>query len=78
MKIDTESNSEFYWGRTFRNAPDIYLDGQEVQHPYILAADAEAGTVTVAKMNGSAPCFAGGRYITETLTGTVEINGDLR
>jgi hypothetical protein len=76
VKVTTDSDSALYWARQFRFSPDIYLDGKVVDHDYILEADEEAGTVIVAKMNGSSPCFAGGRYLTETLTGTVEIRGE--
>ena len=76
MRVTTDSDSALHWARHFRLSPEILLNGRVVEHDYILEADEEAGTITVAKMNGSSPCFAGGKYLTETLTGKVEIKGD--
>lgn len=38
-----------------------------------MEADDETGTVEVMQMNGAYPVYAGGRFLTKTLTGKVEI-----
>lgn len=74
MKISVEQKSEDFWINKFPGAQhgiEIFLDGSPVEHVY--EADDEAGTVKVIKHNGAYPIFAGGVYVTETLTGKVEI-----
>ena len=74
MKISVEKEHPDFWIPKFPDAKhgiEIFLDGSPVEHVY--EADDEAGTVKVIKHNGAYPIFAGGRYVTETLTGKVEI-----
>lgn len=78
MRISTDSASTLYWGRFYVSEPELHFDGAPFAHDYIVAASEEEGTITVAKMNGSAPIFAGGEYITDTLVGDVKIIGELR
>ncbi len=74
MRVSSQPDSPLYWKKHFRQDPEILLDGNPIAN--VLEADDEAGEVVVIKHNGAYPIFAGGRYITETLTGTVEIKGN--
>lgn len=74
MRISGLRDDPDFWRERFPDAEygvEIYLDGSPVEH--VLAADDEAGTVEVIQYNGAYPIYAGGRYITKTLTGKVEI-----
>lgn len=72
MKI-THSN----WQDTFSTRPTILLDGVEVTE--VLEADDHEGTVKkYLTTETGTPIYAGGQYLTEVLTGVVEIIGELR
>lgn len=74
MRITADPRSPDYWARHFRFEPEVFFDGKLFEGEYI-EADETAGTITTIKMNGAYPVYAGGQYLTETLTGTVEIRG---
>jgi hypothetical protein len=76
MRINADPTSPHYWANHFRSDPEIYFDGKQVDIDYVVEADDETGEIEQVKMNGAQPIYAGGRYISEFLTGKVEIRGE--
>lgn len=73
MKISAAIKSPDHWAHQFPDPPEIFLDGVLVERE-VTEADEEAGTVTVIIMSSpNTPAYAGGRLLTEVLTGKVEI-----
>lgn len=75
MKISADIKSPDHWALSgdFTVPPEILLDGKLVERE-IVEADDEAGTVTVVIMSSpNTPAYAGGKLLTEILTGKVEI-----
>lgn len=74
MRVSSESNDPDHWGKIFLDVPDIYLNGESIDHA--VEADEEKGVVIVYQTNATgAPIYAGGQFLTNTLTGKVEIKG---
>jgi len=71
MRISADTQSDFFWQEQF-SQPEIYLNDVPVEH--VLEADDVAGYVRVIDYDdGGRPRYAGGAFITKTLTGTVRI-----